>query len=83
MVLSDAIGADRQAAAVRSFRQAALIDPEAPMAYWGMAMANLNNEKRAKEFIKEAVALGSGISILPARTMQAIRTRKLQTSPSL
>ena len=42
--------------AERSFRQAALIDPACPMAYWGMAMANVNNAKRAKGFLKEAKA---------------------------
>ena len=42
--------------AERSFRQAALIDPDGPMAYWGMAMANVNNAKRAKGFLKEAKA---------------------------
>jgi peroxiredoxin len=41
--------------AERSFRQAAAIDPECAMAYWGMAMANLNNTKRAPGFIAEAV----------------------------
>ena len=40
--------------AERSFRQAAKIDPDCAMAYWGMAMANVNNAKRAKEFLKEA-----------------------------
>ncbi len=40
--------------AERSFRQAALIDPDCVMAYWGMAMANVNNAKRAKGFLKEA-----------------------------
>ncbi len=43
--------------AERSFRQVAQIDPECPMAFWGMAMANVNNEKRAKDFVKKAVAL--------------------------
>lgn len=43
--------------AERSFRQVARLDPECPMAFWGMAMANVNNEKRAKEFVKKAVAL--------------------------
>jgi peroxiredoxin len=38
----------------RSFRQAAKIDPTCAMAYWGMAMANVNNAKRAQEFLKEA-----------------------------
>ena len=40
----------------RSFRQAADIDPECAMAYWGMAMANFSNEKRSKAFIEKAVA---------------------------
>src|SRR6266404_1821762 len=40
--------------AERSFRQVAAIDPECAMAYWGMAMANVNNAKRASEFIKRA-----------------------------
>ena len=35
----------------RSFRQAAMLDPECGTAYWGMAMANVNNEKRAKGFL--------------------------------
>src|SRR4051794_18610580 len=38
----------------RSFRQAAKIDPTCAMAYCGMAMSNVNNPKRAKEFRKEA-----------------------------
>ncbi len=42
--------------AERSFRQAAKLDDTAPMTYWGMAMANVNNEKRAGEFIKQAVS---------------------------
>lgn len=40
--------------AERSFRQVAKIDPECAMAYWGMAMANANNEKRAKGFLVKA-----------------------------
>lgn len=40
--------------AERSFRQVAKLDPECPMAYWGMAMANANNEKRAKGFLVKA-----------------------------
>ncbi|MEC7555918.1 MAG: redoxin domain-containing protein [Planctomycetota bacterium] len=43
--------------AERSFRQAAAIDPACATAYWGMAMANINNDKRAKGFIAKAVAL--------------------------
>ncbi len=41
--------------AERSFRQAATLDPECAMTYYGMALANTNNEKRAKGFIAEAV----------------------------
>ncbi len=41
--------------AERSFRQAAALDPDCAMAYWGMAQANLNNAKRGKGFIEEAV----------------------------
>jgi len=41
--------------AERSFRQAASIDPDCAIAYWGMAMANINNSKRAKGFIAKAV----------------------------
>jgi len=42
--------------AERSFRQVAFLDPECAMAYWGMAMANINNPKRAADFIKLATA---------------------------
>lgn len=40
--------------AERSFRQAALLDPDCALAYWGMAMANVYNEKRARGFLAEA-----------------------------
>jgi peroxiredoxin len=40
----------------RSFRQAAALDPDCAMAYWGMAMSNMGNEKRAKGFIAEAMS---------------------------
>ncbi|MCE9520115.1 MAG: redoxin domain-containing protein, partial [Verrucomicrobia bacterium] len=40
--------------AERSFRQVALLDPNCAMAYWGCAMANVNNAKRASGFIKKA-----------------------------
>ncbi|HEX4148272.1 MAG TPA: alkyl hydroperoxide reductase, partial [Pirellulales bacterium] len=42
--------------AERSFRQVAALDPQCAMAYWGMAMANINNPKRAADFIKIADA---------------------------
>jgi len=40
--------------AERSFRGAAASDTNCAMAYWGMAMANINNAKRAASFVKEA-----------------------------
>ena len=40
--------------AERSFRQAAMLDPDCAMAYWGMAVANRNNAERAQGFIEEA-----------------------------
>jgi peroxiredoxin/tetratricopeptide (TPR) repeat protein len=40
--------------AERSFRQVAWFDADCAMAYWGMAMANVNNPKRAGQLIKEA-----------------------------
>jgi peroxiredoxin/tetratricopeptide (TPR) repeat protein len=43
--------------AERSFRQVAALDPDCAMAYWGMAMANVNNEKRAKGFLEKAAKL--------------------------
>jgi peroxiredoxin/tetratricopeptide (TPR) repeat protein len=42
--------------AERSFRQAAALDPDCAMAYWGMAMANVENEKRARGFLEKAEA---------------------------
>jgi peroxiredoxin len=46
--------------AERSFRQIAAHDPECAMAYWGMAMANWENEERAQVFIEKAVSLMEG-----------------------
>ncbi len=48
--------------AERSFRQVAMLDPECAMAYWGMAMANIENDKRAKGLIQEAVERKEGCS---------------------
>ena len=42
--------------AERSFRQVAALDPDCAMAYWGLAMANVNNDKRAKLFIEKAAS---------------------------
>lgn len=41
--------------AERSFRQAAMHDPECAICYWGMSMANTGNRPRARGFIAEAV----------------------------
>ena len=41
----------------RSFRQAAAMDPNCAIAYWGMAMSNRKNADRAKGFISKAVEL--------------------------
>jgi peroxiredoxin len=46
--------------AERSFRQVALLDPDCAMAYWGMAMANHENPKRAAGFIRKARELLGG-----------------------
>lgn len=43
--------------AERSFRQAALLDTNCAMAYWGLAMANVNNTNRAGAFIGTARTL--------------------------
>lgn len=43
--------------AERSFRQAAMLDPDCAIAYWGMAAANANNDDRAKDFIQKAYTL--------------------------
>jgi len=48
--------------AERSFRQASKLDPDCATAYWGMAMANLNNSVRARGFSKEARKRGSRLS---------------------
>lgn len=40
--------------AERTFRHIAALDPDCPMAYWGMAMANVDNEDRAAGFARVA-----------------------------
>ena len=41
--------------AERSFREAARIEPDLAIAYWGMAMANVNNQERARGLIAAAM----------------------------
>jgi peroxiredoxin len=48
--------------AERSFRQVAALDTNCAMAYWGMAMANVNNTKRADGFIARAHELKTNAS---------------------
>jgi peroxiredoxin len=48
--------------AERSFRQAAMLDKDCAIAYWGMAMANIENATRAKKFMAECLKHKAGIS---------------------
>lgn len=52
----------------RSFRQAAKLDPECVMAYWGMGMSNVNNAKRANGFIAQARKIAQKVKITPRET---------------
>ena len=58
--------------AERSFRQVAALDPESATAYWGMAMANVNNVKRALGFIEKAVALKAKVSERERQGIEAL-----------
>lgn len=58
--------------AERSFREASLLDTNAPMPFWGMAMANVNNPSRARGFLTNAVALKSGSSPREQRLIEAL-----------
>lgn len=60
--------------AERSFRQAAKFDPDCAMAYWGMAMANANNDKRAKGFLAKASALKDKASAKEKRWIETLET---------
>jgi peroxiredoxin len=41
--------------AERSFRQACMSDPESAICYWGLAQANIDNQKRARAFLVKAL----------------------------
>jgi peroxiredoxin len=56
----------------RSFRQVAALDPQCAMAYWGMALANMGNEKRSKGFIEQAVKRQAEISEREKRYIDAL-----------
>ena len=60
--------------AERSFRQAATLDPDCAIAYWGMARANIGNTKRATGFIKEAVDRKDKASELERRLIDALNS---------
>lgn len=57
--------------AERSFRQVAAFDTNCAMAYWGLAMANVNNTKRAAQFIKTAEDLKTNASPREVMWIQA------------
>jgi peroxiredoxin len=67
--------------AERSFRQAAMFDPDCAMAYWGMALANTNNENRAKKFIAEAVQRKDKVSPREQRYIAALSDYYAEAKP--
>ena len=58
--------------AERSFRQVAALDPDCAMAYWGMAMANFENEDRAPGLAREAWLRRHQASAYEQRWIEAI-----------
>jgi peroxiredoxin len=48
--------------AERSFRQAAMLDKDCAIAYWGMALANIDNATRGKKFMEECLKHTPGIT---------------------
>jgi peroxiredoxin len=56
----------------RSFRQAAAHDPDCAIAYWGMAMSNMGNEKRAQGFIAEAMSRKEGATDRERKYIEAL-----------
>lgn len=60
--------------AERSFRQVLKIDPDCVMGYWGIAMANVDNEKRATNIIKEAAEKKDGVSSRERNYIEALST---------
>lgn len=61
--------------AERSFRQAASIDPECAIHYWGMARANIENPKRSDGFIQQAVRRMETASKIERRLVEAWKDR--------
>ncbi len=60
--------------AERTFRQASVLDPECAMCYWGMTMANVSNQERARKFIAEAVKRKEGASQRERLFIDALNT---------
>ena len=58
--------------AERAFRQVNKFDPDCAMAYWGMAMSNFNNSKRAKVFMEEAEKRKEGVTDVERRFIEAL-----------
>lgn len=61
--------------AERSFRQVAALDPDCAMAYWGMALANINNEDRGRKFLAEAIQRKDKASPREKLYIEALDTR--------
>ena len=66
--------------AERSFRQVASFDPKCGMAYWGMAMANLENASRAKDFVALAMDRRDGADDREKRLIEALSARFVEPS---
>lgn len=61
--------------AERSFRQAASIDPDHPMHYWGMARANIENRTRSFGFIEQAISRIAKANDKEKRLIEAWKNR--------
>jgi peroxiredoxin/tetratricopeptide (TPR) repeat protein len=59
--------------AERSFRQVLKVDPQCAMAYWGLAVANRHNPKRAREFLEKAKPLEGRLTDVEKRWLEAYR----------
>ena len=68
--------------AERSFRQVASFDPKCAMAYWGMAMANLENDSRGKDFVALAMDRLDGADDREKRLIEALSARFVEPSNS-
>ena len=68
--------------AERSFRQAAAIDPECAMFYWGMARANIENPIRSKGFSEQAMKKLEKATDKEKRLIQAWHDRVKETKES-